>query len=59
MVSLIESMGNHHVVWIDSGGLSVAGIVPDAAALKVDGEVRFDFDSRRISLFDELSEQRL
>jgi multiple sugar transport system ATP-binding protein len=58
-VSLIESMGNHCVVWIEYGGMSLAGIVPDQAAIRLEGEVGFEFDTSRISLFDRASEQRL
>ncbi len=59
VVSLIESMGNHHVVWIDYRGISLAGIVKDLADLQLEEEVCFEFDGSRISLFDQASEQRL
>jgi multiple sugar transport system ATP-binding protein len=58
-VSLIESMGNHHVIWIDYGGLSLAAIVQSLDQISQDGKVRFEFDRRTISLFDQTSEQRL
>lgn len=59
VVSLVEAMGNHHVVWIDCNGLSIAGIVHDIAGLRVDDNVAFEFDSARISLFDEETEKRI
>jgi multiple sugar transport system ATP-binding protein len=59
VVSLIESMGNHHVVWIDYRGLSLAGIVQDLGGVRLESEVCFEIDGSRISLFDQITEQRL
>lgn len=59
VVSLVESMGNHHVVWIDCFGQSMAGIVRDLEAIRLEDELCFEVDGGRISLFDQITEQRL
>ncbi len=58
-VSLIEPMGNHHVVWLDFGGSLLSIIVSGAVAFLVDEPIQFTVDVGRISLFDRGSEQRL
>ena len=58
-VSVIEPMGNHHVVWIDFNGNLLSSIVTGALAFRVDEAVRFTIDVAKISLFDKTSEQRL
>ncbi len=58
-VSLIEPMGNHHVVWLDSGGTSLSSIVSGALSVAVDQNVRFSVDVSRITLFNRTTEQRL
>jgi multiple sugar transport system ATP-binding protein len=58
-VSLIEPMGNHHVVWLDFGGQLLSTLVSGALPCQVDATVRFTLDIDRISLFDCRSEQRL
>ena len=58
-VSLIEPMGNHHVVWVDFGGHLLSSVVSGALECRVDERVNFSIDLGRISLFERASEQRL
>jgi multiple sugar transport system ATP-binding protein len=58
-VSLIEPMGNHHVVWLDFGGKLLSSVVSGALDFGVDQQVNFSIDLARISLFSQASEQRL
>lgn len=59
VVSLIEPMGNHQVVWIECNGNLLSSVVHDQAEFNVDERVRFSIDAARISLFDKSGEQRL
>jgi multiple sugar transport system ATP-binding protein len=59
VVSLIEPMGNHHVVWLEFGGNLLSSVVTGVLTFCVDAPVRFSIDVGRISLFDRSSEQRL
>jgi multiple sugar transport system ATP-binding protein len=58
-VSLVEPMGNHRVIWLDYHGAQIASIAQDTATAAVDEITGFSIDSRRISLFDETSGDRL
>jgi len=58
-ISLIEPMGNHHVVWLDFGGSLLSCVASGALTFCVDEPVRFTIDVARISLFEQASEQRL
>ncbi|MEI7536096.1 MAG: ABC transporter ATP-binding protein [Comamonadaceae bacterium] len=58
-VSLIEPMGNHHVVWLEFGGKLLSSVVSGPLTVGVDDAVRFGLDADRISLFDRVTEQRL
>ena len=58
-VSLIEPMGNHHVVWLDFAGGLFSSVVTGALAFGVDAPVRFTLEVGQVSLFDRASEQRL
>lgn len=58
-VQLVEPMGNHSVVWIRCGDISLAAVVQERCELVSDQSLRFDIDRNRISLFDSTSEQRL
>ncbi|MFK4440996.1 multiple sugar transport system ATP-binding protein [Caballeronia udeis] len=58
-VSLVEPMGNHRVIWLDYHGAQIASIVQDTATAAVDETTGFSIDSKRISLFDETSGDRL
>ena len=58
-VSVIEPMGNHHVVWIDVEGNLLSSVVTGDLVFCVDEAVRFSVDVAKISLFDTSSEQRL
>ena len=58
-VSVIEPMGNHHVVWVDFGGHLLSSVVSGALECRVDESVNFSIDLDRISLFERASEQRL
>jgi multiple sugar transport system ATP-binding protein len=58
-VSLVEAMGAHRVLWLDFHGTQVAGIVQDQQHIETDKDISFSIRSKRISLFDGASEQRL
>jgi len=58
-VQLIELMGNHHVLWIESAGQTIAAVTHEAMNLTVDSELRFSFDPTRFALFDPASGQRI
>jgi multiple sugar transport system ATP-binding protein len=58
-VSLVEPMGNHHVVWITLAGNLLSCVVTGSLGVAIDQTVRFNLDVQRISLFDSGSEQRL
>jgi multiple sugar transport system ATP-binding protein len=58
-VSVIEPMGNHHVVWVDFGGTLLSSVITGDLAFCVDEVVRFNIDVAKISLFDNTTEQRL
>ncbi|MBV8604908.1 MAG: ABC transporter ATP-binding protein [Pelomonas sp.] len=59
LVQLVESMGNHQVVWLKAGDVAFAALVHEAASFVPDQRVRFSIDARRVSLFDRSTERRL
>ncbi|MCX7175912.1 MAG: ABC transporter ATP-binding protein [Proteobacteria bacterium] len=59
VVSLVEPMGNHEIVWIDYCGHSLAAIVQEMREFKADDRVRFSVDAAKISIFDQFDEARL
>ncbi|MCX7265677.1 MAG: ABC transporter ATP-binding protein [Burkholderiales bacterium] len=59
VVSLIEPMGNHHVVWFDFAGQLFSSLGAGNCSLHLGDEIRFDLDSAAISLFDDTSALRL
>ena len=58
-VTLVETMGNHQVVWFDAGGHLLSALVHDSRAFAAGDAVRFAIDPARVSLFDPDSELRL
>jgi len=58
-VSLVEPMGNHQVVWIESGGQLLSALVHDASTFALGEAVSFEVDTARVSLFDRPGGQRL
>ena len=59
-VSLVEPMGNHQVVWIDTGSQLLGAMVHDTAVSFVIGdELRYAIDTDRVSLFDHGTGQRI
>ena len=58
-VSLVEAMGAHRVLWLDFHGTQVAGIVQDQQTIDSDKDIDFSIRTKRLSLFDGASEQRL
>ena len=58
-VSLVEAMGAHRVLWLDFHGTQVAGIVQDRQTIDSDKDIDFSIRTKRLSLFDGASEQRL
>lgn len=59
VVSLVEPMGNHQVIWIDFHGCSLSLISHEVVDIKAEQSVRFNIDQQRITLFDQVSEQRI
>ena len=59
VVSLVEPMGNHQVVWVQAGAQLLSCIVHDTRSFTIGEAVRFDIDTGRVSLFDSATEQRL
>ncbi|MFA6311430.1 MAG: ABC transporter ATP-binding protein [Sterolibacterium sp.] len=59
VVSLVEPMGNHEIVWIDYCGHSLAAIVQEMRGFKADDSVRFSVDAAKISIFGQADEMRL
>ena len=57
-VHLVEPMGNHWVVWIMCGALSLSVVVHDALHLDVGDTVSFGIEPSKISLFDATTELR-
>ncbi len=57
-VSLIEPMGNHHVVWVDCDGKLLSVVVSGALEVRLDEKVRLGLDMERVSLFDRATELR-
>ena len=57
-VHLIEPMGNHRVVWLTCGSMSLSVVVHDAMQLDVGDSVRFAVDHSKISLFNSTTELR-
>ncbi|MFL6672294.1 MAG: ABC transporter ATP-binding protein [Massilia sp.] len=58
-VTLVEPMGNHQVVWIESDGRTISSIVHEAHAFTPGQPVRFGIDAARVSLFDPQTGARL
>jgi multiple sugar transport system ATP-binding protein len=58
-VTLVEAMGAHRVLWLDFHGTQIAGIVQDQQTIDSDKEIAFAVRSKRLSVFDAASEQRL
>ncbi len=59
IVTLVEPMGNHQVVWLDCGGHALSAIVHDPRPLAPGQAVRFAIDAARVSLFDPASGKRV
>ena len=59
VISLVEPMGNHQVVWIDCNGNLLCSVVHDPVEFRVDEPVRFTIDTAKISLFEKQGEQRI
>jgi multiple sugar transport system ATP-binding protein len=59
VVTLVEPMGNHQVVWLDCGGHALSSIVHDPHPLASGQAVRFAIDVARVSLFDPGNGKRL
>jgi len=58
-VQLVEPMGNHQVVWLRHGTLTLAAVVHEPMDLQTGAAVRFAINRQRVSVFDQRSEQRL
>ncbi|GAB2838960.1 ABC transporter ATP-binding protein [Pseudoduganella ginsengisoli] len=58
-LTLVEEMGNHHVLWLDFHGSQVACILNGQDAPAAEATVAFRLNTERLHLFDEASEQRL
>ena len=58
-VTLVEPMGNHHVVWLRRGGATLASLVHEACRHAPGDRVAFAIDAARVSLFDAQTGNRL
>jgi multiple sugar transport system ATP-binding protein len=58
-VTLVEPMGNHHVVWLRCGAATLASLVHDACPHAPGDRVTFAIDAARVSLFDAQTGNRL
>jgi multiple sugar transport system ATP-binding protein len=52
LITLVEPMGNHQVVWLDCGGHALSALVYEPRPLAAGQRVRFAIDAARVSLFD-------
>ena len=52
LVTLVEPMGNHQVVWLDCGGHALSALVHEPRPMAAGQRVRFAIDAKRVSLFD-------
>ena len=52
VVSLVEPMGNHQVVWIACGDYLLSAIVQDSRSFTPGAGLTFSIDASRVSLFD-------
>jgi multiple sugar transport system ATP-binding protein len=58
-VMLVEPMGNHQVVWLQAGSQTISSIVNDQRPFEIGQTVLYSIDTRKVSLFNPQSEQRL
>ncbi|NIA54323.1 ABC transporter ATP-binding protein [Massilia sp. TW-1] len=58
-VTLVEPMGNHHVVWLRCGAATLASLVHDGCRHEPGDRVAFAIDAARVSLFDPQTGNRL
>jgi multiple sugar transport system ATP-binding protein len=58
-VALVEPMGNHQVVWLQAGAQTISCIVNEQRPFAIGQTVLYSIDTRKISLFDPTTEQRL
>lgn len=58
-VMLVEPMGNHQVVWLQAGTQTISSIVNDQRPFEIGQTVLYSIDTRKVSLFNPQSEQRL
>jgi multiple sugar transport system ATP-binding protein len=58
-VTLVEPMGNHHVVWLRCGAATLASLVHDGCQHEPGDRVAFAIDAARVSLFDPQTGNRL
>ncbi|MBR7745762.1 ABC transporter ATP-binding protein [Undibacterium baiyunense] len=59
VVTLVEPMGNHLVVWLQAGAQTVSCIVNQQRSFAIGQSVSYGVDTSKISLFDPRTEQRL
>jgi multiple sugar transport system ATP-binding protein len=51
VMTLVEPMGNHHVLWFDCNGESWSALAQQERAHQGGNTVSFDFDAGRVALF--------
>ena len=59
LLTLVEPMGNHQVLWLESGGTVLSALVHEPGAFSAGQRLRFAIDAARVSLFDPASGVRL
>lgn len=58
-ITLIETMGNHQIVWFESAGELLGALVHDTRVFRLGDMIRFTMDANRVSLFDKNIGRRL
>jgi len=58
-VTVVEPMGNHHVLWIEWRGHLISCVAHDNRDVRADQAVRFEFDAAQASLFDVADNRRI
>jgi multiple sugar transport system ATP-binding protein len=56
-IQLVEPLGNQHVIWMGSGGLSVSAVLPGQPQVAEGTAVRYGFDAGRALWFDAQGER--
>ena len=56
-VQLVEPLGNQHVVWMSSGGVTLSAVLPGQPEVQEGTRVRLGFDAGKTLWFDAAGER--